>query len=338
MWSVLVAVILHQPTQLPIQLGKHELVEESAAIGLLVDVALAPDGSIFVADMANHDVIRFSPEGRLVWRSGREGKGPGEFSVPYRVAPLRDGGVLVYDFGIRELSWLNSDGTYLDRKRFPFDFSAVDKVIALPTGEILVCGVTTWSAGASNGLHLFSADLRHLRSFGDLPAARDRSVLLKWGAGGVTLGTNGEILYTPRIPYTIYRYDSSGEPRGEIRAPFHAEHTVDDAFVRQLSGSTMSTSVSDDGMLIPGSAHDIGSGWLLGTRRLGSNRWFDFFSPSGDLVSSIEAPEGVRYVIGIDWERGVLWARGEASDAPALFRIPISSAPDRVRSGGSPHL
>ena len=322
-FPALMALVLQQGTQPPIQLGNAERVEESDGIGVLVDVALAPDGSIYVADMGNHDVIRFSPEGRVVWRSGREGKGPGEFSVPYRVAPLQDGRVLVYDFGIRELTWLDADGTYLDRKRFPFDFSAVDKVLALRTGEILVCGVTTWSAGANSALHLFSADLRHLRSFGDLPAARDRSVLLKWGAGGVTLAENGEIIYVPRIPYTIFRYDSGGALTGEIRTPFHTQHSADDAFVRAISGSTVRTSISQAGIMIPGSALDIGAGWTMGNRRVDIERWFDFFSPHRQLVKSIPVPAGIWYPIGIDSERGVMWARGEAEDAPALFKLPV---------------
>ena len=69
-----------------------------------------PNGSFVVVDRGNTRVLVFSSEGELVHTPGREGSGPEEFDMPYRVFTAGDT-VIVYDTGLNGLSmWLGSGG------------------------------------------------------------------------------------------------------------------------------------------------------------------------------------------------------------------------------------
>ena len=60
-------------------------------------VAVAPDGTVYVADYWNHRIQRFSADGSFLGKWGSEGSGDGQFHLPYGVAVASDGTVYVAD-------------------------------------------------------------------------------------------------------------------------------------------------------------------------------------------------------------------------------------------------
>jgi DNA-binding beta-propeller fold protein YncE len=56
-------------------------------------VAVASDGSVYVADEANHRIQKFTSEGVSVSKWGTEGTGDGEFYAQQGVAVASDGSV-----------------------------------------------------------------------------------------------------------------------------------------------------------------------------------------------------------------------------------------------------
>lgn len=63
--------------------------------GLDVD----PEGRLFIADTHNHQVLVYSPEGRLLRKWGRRGKGPGEFICVTDLAVDSRGNVWTCEYG-----------------------------------------------------------------------------------------------------------------------------------------------------------------------------------------------------------------------------------------------
>ena len=61
-------------------------------------VAVAPDGSVYVAEWGNHRIQKFTSEGVFVSQWGTEGTGDGEFSWPLGVSVASDGSVYVADY------------------------------------------------------------------------------------------------------------------------------------------------------------------------------------------------------------------------------------------------
>jgi len=98
-------------------------------------LAVAPDGSIFVAQPRAHTVHKFDRSGRLVKSFGRRGQGPGDFQSPLHLSIL-DGNYLVVGEHAegRRISLFDLDGRFVKLVRTsqgPFAAMAVrDGVVA----------------------------------------------------------------------------------------------------------------------------------------------------------------------------------------------------------------
>jgi hypothetical protein len=87
--------------------------EESHPLGRPSGALVGGDGQLWVADALGHNLRRIdlaTGETQLV---GREGQGPGEFRRPEAIA-VRDGALIVLDFGNRRLQTLTERGVVID--------------------------------------------------------------------------------------------------------------------------------------------------------------------------------------------------------------------------------
>lgn len=98
-------------------------------------LAVAPDGSVFLAQQRAHTVHKFDRSGRLIKSFGRHGQGPGDFQFPKHLSIL-DGKVLVVGESpeVRRVSLFDLDGRFVKLVRTsegPFVTTAVrDGVVA----------------------------------------------------------------------------------------------------------------------------------------------------------------------------------------------------------------
>lgn len=97
---------------------------ESGLIGVAADLAVAPDGRVWIADRVLHRVLVVDPEDGTALPIGREGAGPGEFRSPEAVA-ASDSAVFVLDFGNRRIQCLRADGA-------PVGTTRIATVVYLP--------------------------------------------------------------------------------------------------------------------------------------------------------------------------------------------------------------
>ena len=81
------------------------------------DVAVAPNGDIFVADghggESNARIVKFSKDGRFVRTWGRKGTGQGEFDIPHALAFDSQGRLFVGDRGNSRIQIFDQEGTFL---------------------------------------------------------------------------------------------------------------------------------------------------------------------------------------------------------------------------------
>lgn len=77
------------------------------------DLAIGPDGSIYVADSGNHRIQLFDPEGNFLVSWGSEGAGPGQFSEPWGIAVGPEGTVYVADTWNHRLQAFSRTGEFL---------------------------------------------------------------------------------------------------------------------------------------------------------------------------------------------------------------------------------
>ncbi len=82
------------------------------------DVAVAPNGDVFVADGHDEDsnarIVRFSKEGRFVKAWGKRGSAPGEFDTPHGLAFDSRGRLFVADRGNNRIQIFDQEGKFLE--------------------------------------------------------------------------------------------------------------------------------------------------------------------------------------------------------------------------------
>jgi peptidylamidoglycolate lyase len=91
--------------------------ESKDALNGPADVAIAPDGSIFIADgeSTNTRVVKYSPEGNFVKYWGGRGTDPGKFGLPHNIAMDSKGRIYVADRRNHRIQIFDQDGSYLDQ-------------------------------------------------------------------------------------------------------------------------------------------------------------------------------------------------------------------------------
>jgi len=81
----------------------------------VTDVAIAPNGDIFVADgHVNSRIVKFSKDGTFIKEWGRKGSGPGEFNLPHSIVFDSRGRLLVADRSNKRIQLFDQNGTFLE--------------------------------------------------------------------------------------------------------------------------------------------------------------------------------------------------------------------------------
>lgn len=308
-----------QGTTSALVLTDVRVIGRSAAISYVVSSTMDAHGNVYVLDPDNRQVLKFSPNGDLLWRSGQRGGGPGEYQLPSRLAVGPNGRVYVFDIARQGLTVLDSTGTFLSQKRFRLPVRNPDRMIVLADGRIVLSGIAEFVHGAGHAVHVYSTDLEHERSFGEPPAVRDWEHARMWGVGGVTNGPDGTILFSRKIPYEISQFRPDGELVRRFQSSVRITHTPDDAFVTSRSGPKAVTTLGAD-VPRPLPAVAIGAEFFLTGLGLREGSTRHLYSMTRGFLGTVPLPAEWEGVIGYDAVRGYLWGYGESDLEPVLFR------------------
>jgi sugar lactone lactonase YvrE len=186
------------------------------------DVAIGPEGDLFVADYGNNDIVRFSPDGTVVNRWGEVGEAPEQFGLlsPQRIAVGPDGIVYALDSRVsteganaaNSVMRFRPDGTFLERIDLPAGTApndlAVDSEGSLYLAET-VSGAVTKVDGRGQILGRIGETVTPEGIIaGAVDVDRNNNIyvatwnngILKFSPGGVLLASAGSIAEPGTIP------------------------------------------------------------------------------------------------------------------------------------------
>ena len=115
LWVLLVSADGASAQESPLRLGRAREITASVSLYKPINLEVGPDGAVIIADYGTQQIIKLSPAGEVIWRVGREGQGPGEFGLLYRIAVGQDGSVAAFDMRTQDLSWFGANGAFIRR-------------------------------------------------------------------------------------------------------------------------------------------------------------------------------------------------------------------------------
>jgi len=78
------------------------------------DIAVAPDGSVFVSNTSRHTIYKFDRSGKFVKRFGQKGQGPGDLTYPGRISILDGRCLVVGEYATNQrISLFDLDGKFI---------------------------------------------------------------------------------------------------------------------------------------------------------------------------------------------------------------------------------
>ena len=310
---------------------------DSVAVPMMIGLELSQpmgialtSGGFYVADMRNPSVSKHSEDGRLLWQLKAKGRGPGDIHQPYRIAATPDGGVLVFDQGIRDFSAFSPSGTFVKRFTVNVAFQTIDNVGVLPDGRIVLMGYTRDTKAGDMAVHIFSRDGQWVRSLGALPETKDASKLRYLGAGLMDMRPDGRLVFTRKGPYEIFDIDVDGGVR-RLQVP-RVIGPIADSVVDISTDSKGTERISSRAaqMTVP-----------LRTVALGNAGYLSMYAQSGQVMIAMHsatgaiqgaaAPTGVSLVV-FDTVRCRFLGFQERADEPMLVEIPLNRRIDRGSS------
>jgi DNA-binding beta-propeller fold protein YncE len=173
--------------------------------GLTVD----PQGRVFAADTHYHRVIVFDRDGNRIGQFGTQGRGPGQFELPTKVAIDRDGFLYVGEYGGNDrISKFTPDWKFVSSFGGPDSGPAA---LSRPSGMVFDEQQVLWVADACNHrICRFDDSGRFLGSFG----------VLGKNAGqlcypyDIELFSDGTLLVSEYGNNRLQRFDRSGRSLG----------------------------------------------------------------------------------------------------------------------------
>lgn len=112
--------------------------DDSAHFDGPTDIAITPDGDLFVSDgYGNNRIVHFDATGRFLKTWGRLGSNPGEFSLPHAIALNSRGSLYVADRNNARVQIFDPQGRFLDEWRdllVPWGLWITDR------DEVYACG------------------------------------------------------------------------------------------------------------------------------------------------------------------------------------------------------
>ena len=166
-------------------------------------IAVGDDGSIYVSDLGNKRVQKFSSNGEYITEWGKSGKQSGEFHYPSGIA-VSDDFVYVADRDLNRIQKFSLDGEFITEwgKK-----GIHDGQLYFPNGIAVNNGTVYVVDTGNQRIQIFSTDGEFISSFGSsgLGAGQFLTVI------GIDIDADGNVYVTDKGNSKIEKFDANGK-------------------------------------------------------------------------------------------------------------------------------
>jgi hypothetical protein len=201
---------------------------------------VAPDGSVFVANQRENNIVKFDASGKFLLKFGKKGQGPGDLNFPAEMSILNDRYLVVAEYASsRRISLFEQDGTFhkLMITQYP-----PSSVIALQDNKIAYVGMSSdldMSKGVPvlwtiNRIIIVDVDTKE-----EMEVTNIRTSSNEWKDGRVYVGRSisGDLLVGHSIRPDVDVYGLDGEKKKGISlkiTPIPVTKKIKDAYPHSM--------------------------------------------------------------------------------------------------------
>lgn len=220
--------------------GTITLEESSDVIIVWPNVSIDSKGGFIVTDPQEHQIRLYDQSGKIKTYFGRQGEGPGEFSLPSSSLRLPSGDLLVADTGAyRTFFRFNSNGEYLSQNSRIFAGLIDMHILPAEQDEVIVVGTKEGREPGSHPLlHRFDIKTEEIiESFFPHPIPLGSFGNILFGQGQIAtadiLDDQIAAAFNP-LP-KIYFFDLFGTPIDTLELPLQHFRQLEDPETNRLS-------------------------------------------------------------------------------------------------------
>ncbi len=166
-------------------------------------IAVDDEGSIYVSDLGNKRVQKFTSDGQYMTQWGKSGKLPGEFHYPSGIA-VSDDHVFVADRNLNRVQKFTTDGDFVSQwggKGIHEGQLYFPNGIAINNGTVYVVDT------GNQRVQMFTTDGDFVSSFGSSGLGKGQFLT----AVGIDIDDNGDVYVADRGNGKIEKFDADGE-------------------------------------------------------------------------------------------------------------------------------
>lgn len=168
-------------------------------------VAVAADGSVWMADAGNNRIQHFTSDGSLLAGFGLFGQGAGEFFQPSGIAVAADGSVWVADTFNHRLQHFKQDGSFIAQFG---SFGTGPGQFASPNGVTVANDGSVWIADSDNHrVQHVSGDGRFIAQFGGMGAGNGQFKQPR----GIALASDGSVWVADTDNHRLQHFQADGK-------------------------------------------------------------------------------------------------------------------------------
>jgi len=166
-------------------------------------IAVGDDGSIYVTDLGNKRVQKFSSNGEYITEWGKSGKQSGEFHYPSGIA-VYDNFVYVADRDLNRIQKFSLDGEFITEwgKK-----GKSDGQLFFPNGIAVNNGIVYVADTGNQRIQTFSTDGEFISSFGSSGLGEGQFLTVV----GIDIDADGNVYVTDRGNSKIEKFDANGK-------------------------------------------------------------------------------------------------------------------------------
>lgn len=322
-----------------------ELGDSNYVFGAIIDAAYLNDGRIALLDVMQRKIHVFSNNGVFLSAVGREGMGPGEFTAPYSLTALSNGGFAVSDVQQGKVVFFSA-ALEPDRELTGFTPMAPTHVRIGPDGSI-IGRRTNWYMDEEAGViysgseyarwsDSISPDLIYREDYA--PHSSDARVYC-----GIASSVDGRLFAMPssRTEYSITGYSPSGDVLFRVELPWDTVLLTEDELLAarphlivpgpgsestssELSANWTPDSTRNSGY--PVGIDDSGRLWVKSGRGATASPTFDLFdSEDGSYLGMISTtlPAIARFWSYRVCDQGILGWDHNPDDFPRIYILKL---------------